>query len=346
MEKISVIVPCYNTEKYLEECILSIINQTYSNLEIIIVNDGSTDHSFEIMKKYQNKDHRIQIISQENQGLLHARKSGVIAASSKYIVFVDADDYIFPDEIQNAFSVLKKYNADIVKFRFQFVPEKRDSKFYFNKENDSIFDTKNKKDFYYEFINTNNLNNIWSQLFKKDLYDVNSNIFSSRTNLGEDVIQNVMLYQNASKIVTTSFIGYAYRFNPNSITKKRSVSQSFSNLNDLKKNIQYLDEFIRVNKLQSSQHEFAKKMFYKVIEEIQNLMLYTDISKTEFVHSIKSYFNDQCFSELINWLDVFNCKRSKDIYLKYIIEKKYDKIYSRRWITYLEKIIKKVSGKK
>lgn len=346
MEKISVIIPCYNTEKYLDECISSIRSQTYNNLEIIIVNDGSTDHSLEIMKKHQQHDSRIRIINQENQGLLHARRNGVAHSFGKYIIFVDADDYIFSDEIEHAFSVMKKYHADIVKFRFQFVPEKRDSKLYFQTRDDVVFDLKNKKSFYNSFIATDDLNHIWSQIFKKDLYNIHSEIFHSRTNFGEDVLQNMMLYQNASKIVTTSFIGYAYRFNPNSITKKKSLSQSLSNLNDLRKMILFMNSFVRENELQAFQSQYAKKCFYKIIDEIQNLMFYIDMTATEFESIVTNYFQDKCFSELSDMLGTFHYRRSKDICLKCIVNHKYSKIYAIRWLIYLEKKIKKVSGKK
>lgn len=92
--KISVVIPVYNTEEYLEKCIESVINQTYKNLEIILVNDGSTDGSLEICKRFQMKDERIIVIDKENQGLVAARKTGVKEALGDYITFVDSDDWI------------------------------------------------------------------------------------------------------------------------------------------------------------------------------------------------------------------------------------------------------------
>lgn len=92
--KISVIIPVYNTEEYLEKCIESVMNQIYKNLEIILVNDGSTDRSLDICKRFQMKDERIIVIDKENQGLVAARKTGVKEASGEYITFVDSDDWI------------------------------------------------------------------------------------------------------------------------------------------------------------------------------------------------------------------------------------------------------------
>lgn len=91
---ISVIVPIYNAEKYLNKCLTSIVNQTYCDLEIILVNDGSTDESFAICEKYKQADDRIVIINKHNEGLVRARKDGIRMAKGEYITFVDADDWI------------------------------------------------------------------------------------------------------------------------------------------------------------------------------------------------------------------------------------------------------------
>jgi len=92
--KITIIIPVYNTEKYVEKCIESIINQTYKNLEIIIVNDGSTDNSYNICKKYCEIDERIILLTQDNQGLSVARNNALDIATGKYVEFVDSDDWI------------------------------------------------------------------------------------------------------------------------------------------------------------------------------------------------------------------------------------------------------------
>ena len=95
--KISVVVTVFNVERYLDDCIQSILNQSYKNLEIILINDGSTDRSLEICKYYEKNDSRIILISQKNCGAVMARKSGIINASGEYITFVDGDDWIDGD---------------------------------------------------------------------------------------------------------------------------------------------------------------------------------------------------------------------------------------------------------
>lgn len=112
-ELISVIIPVYNVENYLSRCVDSIINQTYSNLEIILVDDGSTDSSGVMCDEYKKKDKRITVIHQENGGLSQARNSGMKVMNGKYVTFVDSDDYISKDYIEYLFKLIVRYKADI-----------------------------------------------------------------------------------------------------------------------------------------------------------------------------------------------------------------------------------------
>ena len=116
MELISVIVPVYNVESYIAECIESIQNQTYMNLEIILVNDGSTDASGDICDQYAAYDERIKVIHQENGGLSAARNTGIEAANGDYISFVDSDDYIRLTLFEDMLQLLKEYDLDIIEF--------------------------------------------------------------------------------------------------------------------------------------------------------------------------------------------------------------------------------------
>lgn len=112
--KVSVIVPVYNVEQYLKQCIESLIGQTYSNCEFIFVNDGSPDHSLEIMQEYEKRDHRIRIISQENTGLSGARNRGLAEASGEYVVFLDSDDWLDLEAIDTAIMFAGKNTLDVV----------------------------------------------------------------------------------------------------------------------------------------------------------------------------------------------------------------------------------------
>lgn len=112
--KISVIIPIYNTSSYLEKSILSVINQTYANLEIILINDGSTDNSLEICYKLSKIDKRIRVLDKEHTGLSDSRNLGLRNANGNYISFIDSDDYISNDMFENMINIIEKYNPDII----------------------------------------------------------------------------------------------------------------------------------------------------------------------------------------------------------------------------------------
>lgn len=110
---ISVIIPVYNTENYLQECLDSVINQTYDNLEIIIINDGSTDNSLEVCNKYKDIDSRIRIINQKNQGQANARNVALDTAKGEYVAFIDSDDIISQNYLATLYNYSKKYDSEV-----------------------------------------------------------------------------------------------------------------------------------------------------------------------------------------------------------------------------------------
>ena len=112
-EKISVVVPVYNVEKYLDRCMNSILNKTYENLEIIMVDDGTKDNCDKMCDEYKNKDPRVKVLHKKNGGLGFARNSGIDLSTGKYILFIDSDDYIESNMVQKLYESIKKYDADI-----------------------------------------------------------------------------------------------------------------------------------------------------------------------------------------------------------------------------------------
>ena len=117
MARISVIVPIYNDDKYLHECLDSLINQTFEDIEIICVNDGSTDGSLDILKQYESEDSRIKVISQENKGVGAARNVGIKKASGEYIYFIDSDDYLDETGLEEMYGMSKEMDLDLLIFK-------------------------------------------------------------------------------------------------------------------------------------------------------------------------------------------------------------------------------------
>ena len=131
-ELISIVVPVYNVEKYLKRCLDSLVNQTYKNIEIILVNDGSTDSSLEICKGYAKKDSRVKIISKKNEGLGYTRNEGINIAKGIYIAFIDSDDYVDENFYEKLYVSAKKYNSDMVYASFKSVDKNNKMRTTFN----------------------------------------------------------------------------------------------------------------------------------------------------------------------------------------------------------------------
>lgn len=228
--KISVIITVYNTEKYLRECLESIINQTYSNLEIIIVDDGSTDLSAEICDLYKNMDSRIRVIHQINMGMIAARKTGVNAAQGEYISFIDSDDYIDPEMYMKVVDTINKYNnLDCVIFGIKEIYENRkltkknkiSAGCYNSDELEKIYDSILFNGNFFEF---GVLPNLVVKIVRKEIL-IDSNFLSINNSVwyGEDVVGTLCLFSKIKTIAVIDFAPYNYRQN--------NYSNGFNTLN-------------------------------------------------------------------------------------------------------------------
>jgi glycosyltransferase involved in cell wall biosynthesis len=169
---ISLIVPVYNEEKHLELCLDSLLNQSYENLEIICIDDGSTDNSPDILNDYMNNDSRITVLTQSNHGLSVSRNNGVARANGKYVLFVDADDWIEKDTIKMLYETAERNDSEIVLYNAIEEYTDRQRKRIYPLNNDNInwaefsFDyTFNKK------LVLNTYLVVWTKFFKKSFLD-------------------------------------------------------------------------------------------------------------------------------------------------------------------------------
>ncbi len=222
--KISIIVPIYNVEKYLPKCIESILNQSFKNFELILVNDGSPDDCQKICLSYKETDKRIKIINKENQGLLSARKSGLENSNGEYISFVDADDWVDYDFLSSFNKLIELYKPDIIVSGFYRAFEGKNEKilpinnigFY---SNNSIKEIKNKMlktdVFFQHGISTY----VWNKLYKRDiLKDILYNVPNDIT-MGEDAAITYAYMSKISNLVITHSCNYFYRQRPSSMVK-------------------------------------------------------------------------------------------------------------------------------
>ena len=152
-ELISIIVPVYNVEQYLEKCVCSIINQTYKNLEIILVDDGATDSSGNMCDELAKSDNRIKVYHKENGGLSDARNYGVERATGEYIGFVDSDDYIDSEMYEKLYEAIKKEDVDVAECNFRFIYSNRIT----NYTDDKYYLVLNKDEYTKEYVTMNRI---------------------------------------------------------------------------------------------------------------------------------------------------------------------------------------------
>ena len=229
---ISVIVPIYNSEKYLEQCLTSLVKQTYSDLEIILVNDGSTDSSMNICEKFKKENDRIILINKENQGLVRARKDGAKKATGEYITFIDADDWIDVDTYEN----LKDFKSDIIAYgmieEYGYKIKKKTNKFtdrFYEKDEISgyIIPQMLCADNFFEF---GLLPNLVCKLIKRTLFLEMMEDVSDDVSVGEDVDFFYRIVFKAETLTIRSYCPYHYRQHSESMMRKKIDIESIKKL--------------------------------------------------------------------------------------------------------------------
>lgn len=219
---LSIIIPVYNGEKYIDECLRSVLNQSYRELEIIIINDGSTDNSYAILQEYAKKDKRIILIDQQNCGSSLTRNNGIKHATGDYITFVDIDDHV---EIDTYDKVMKKLTDDIDIICFGVSCDYKKEKYSVIKK--LTVGAYNKSDAVIELFNKDVFNAVWNKVYKKELIK-DKDYFPSEFNQGEDLIFNCKVFKNAQKIILMSEVLYHYIYQENA-----TMISSFTKNNDM-----------------------------------------------------------------------------------------------------------------
>ena len=201
---ISIIIPVYKVEKYLEKCIESVLKQTYTNLQIILVDDGSPDNCGKICDEYAKKDSRIEVIHKINGGLSDARNVGIAKAKGKYIGFVDSDDYIKEDMYEILINLIKEYDADVSICNLYDVIEGKE--YIRNKENG--IKEYNRIDILKEVLLDKNIQSYaWNKLYKKELFNEIKYPIGKKY---EDIGTTFYIFEKCNKVVVTSEPEYYY----------------------------------------------------------------------------------------------------------------------------------------
>ncbi len=221
--EVSIIVPVYNAEMYLSRCIESIIGQTYKNIELILINDGSADRSGNICDEFVQRDNRIIVVHKKNDGVSAARNDGIKLSRGRYLQFVDSDDYI--DEKMTAILIDKalRNDSDIVICGFNTIDYKTGESVPFAySRTDLNLDYKEFLAIYYDLYLARYLNTPCNKLFKAGLVKDNEIYFESGIDYGEDLIFNLEVFKRCNKfsIINSCLYNYALYHNNDSLTRK------------------------------------------------------------------------------------------------------------------------------
>lgn len=274
-KKVSIIIPVYNVEKYLERCIDSILNNTYNNFEIILINDGSKDNSQEILERYYDKyPDKIIIKQQENQGPAQARNVGLEIATGEYIMFVDSDDFVQKDYIENYIKVLKEDDYDVVL-----------GGYYKSDDNKTLYTICLQDEPWSKYM----IMGPYTKLYKKSFLQENDIKFI-KVNIGEDIYFNLQVNALAKKVKITSYVGYHWYTNTSSISN--------TSHKDIKK--VEIDKFLNEsysklkekNAITEENYEFLELYYFNFIIWV----LQWTTQKTKFKSMAKEY------DKLFKWL--------------------------------------------
>ena len=252
--KVSVIIAAYNIEKYIQRCIESVVNQSEREIEIIIVNDGSTDNTLNIINKVNELDDRIIVINKKNQGLIEARKTGLKYANGEFILFLDGDDWLENNCIEELYKTANDKKADVVLYNAYMVYDDR-------KE---IFDTFIEK--FIDDIKKNPVKNllllnisptIWSKFIKKSFIEENNIEFPQNISYAEDLAAVLNIFINKPKIVCNEKRLYNYYQRNDSISNK--ISSKVLEIDDA---IQFIKEkLVEMNIYYENKEEFEYTVF-------------------------------------------------------------------------------------
>lgn len=315
MDKISIIVPIYNVEKYLRECIDSIINQTYINLEIILINDGSTDTSLKICEEYAKKNNKIKLITKKNGGAGDARNVGLDYATGDYIMFVDSDDFLPNDCCEILYNAIKDTEYEFITANYAFtnydgIPWKKPM--FSEKNENTILEIDDYKKSYY-LVNSS----VCNKIFKKEFIDKNNLKFEVGL-LAEDAVFTTLAFLKTKKTYYVKNVVYYYR---QRAVKKDIISTSFNCTIDFfsKINRAYkiiYENFKKYNKIDFYRYYYVKSTTYILYKLIDSVLLSNE-EKIKVLEMMKWFF------ELKIELNVPMVSQSIEIITDSIIEGQY-----------------------
>ena len=228
----SVIIPVYGVEKYLPDCVESVLNQTFSDFEIILVDDGSKDKCPKICDEYKEKDGRIKVLHKENGGLASARRAGIKIAEGEYVFNLDSDDKIEPDTLETAYNIIKKHSCDIVSFSYKWVENGVTINITNDTSEEGFYDKKMIKEILFpKLLLDEDMNHISYYLsgkaIRREFLTPIQLSVNEKISLGEDLCCVVPCYLKAESVYISKKATYLYTVRNDSLSKEFNTSQIF-----------------------------------------------------------------------------------------------------------------------
>lgn len=244
MKKVSIVIPVYNSEKFVEKAIKSVLAQTYKNIELILINDGSTDESLKVIKKWEKKyPNIIKVFDQKNMGVGKTRNKGINVSTGDYITFVDADDYIDNDFVKSLID--NSFDNDIVISGYRRI----------DKFGNVVFSQKLNDSDWAKFKQVT----IWAKLYKKKFLK-KSLIKFNDLKIGEDIVFSMSIYVQTSKIKIVEYVGYNYVYNTESVTHDFNLKKD----NDILSTIKILGDITSKKEFLENNGDNIKNFYNKI----------------------------------------------------------------------------------
>ena len=315
-EKISIIVPIYNVEKYLKRCLDSIIEQTYTNLEIILIDDGSRDNSGNICDEYAKCDSRIKVMHKQNGGVSSSRNAGLSLATGCFIGFVDPDDYISKDMYTILYDELAKNDADISMCGYKSFSDEKTT-FQTSSSTDMYTNIEAIKKLVFDNVFTSHL---WNKLYKRELFiDLK---FPENRSIYEDVSVIYKLFDRAKKIVYNKSVQYGYFQRQESLVGRISEKKMLDSIDAVNERYAYLaDKYPEHENIFYVSRVFSSLIFNFVLARDKNIKLYN----SEFM--LKEY--NENITVKLSFINKIKLKYLAALILLKINRKLFYKVFSR-----------------
>lgn len=284
---LSVIIPIYNCEKYIDKCLSSFLDSNNENFEIILINDGSTDKSLSICKKYSKTDKRIKLFSFSNSGPSVARNKGIEKANGKYIFFCDGDDYVSTEEFKNVLIQLEEKDYDLYIFNSCYEGSK-EGKYI---EDDIGFQDDSDIDELHKYMYAIRISAPWKKIYCTKVLKEHNVLFPENRIIHEDLIQTINYMYNLKNVLILKQRMYYHRYSDNSLSKHTS----FSMFSDLKKSYEELEKFYQQNKIKINYLNIAKNRYLAIIMGLIVRMKKINVSDNTISSELKKNDIDYIF---------------------------------------------------